>query len=210
MYLPHTVPLPSYAIMTNNKELVVFPVTICNSKLGVSNYTTMKHNVQTLFNKPLNGKTLSQKTKKMNKKKLTKGSSGKYPRGYRKPREKENIRNCIKRNPRYRNMRAKGILTPIVDNFFETTNCLACTTPFKSKCGNWEKKTAIDHHHGLEKTFTVCYRGRLCQRCNTTEGGRSPTSWMRIVHYRTPTTPEVKWATEYIDGDYIRTKLSFK
>lgn len=193
--------------MKNNKEPVIFSVPICNSKLGVSNDTTMKNIVQTPFNGLLNGKTLSQKTKI---KKATKDSCRKYPRGYRKHRGKENIRKCIKRNPRYRNMRRKGILTPIVDNFFDTTNCLACNTPFKSKCGNWEKRTAIDHHHGLEKTFTVCYRGRLCQRCNTTEGGRSPTSWMRIVHYRTPTITEVKWATEYIDGDYIRTKLSFK
>jgi hypothetical protein len=195
------------ATMTSLTKHVAFPVMGPPSQLPMSGKgIIMTRKAQT----PTRGKTTIGKASLLNVKLMKKGNRTEGPpRGYRRPRNAENIRECIKRNPRYRNMRTKGILTPIVKNFMETTNCLSCRTPFKSACGRWEKRSAIDHHHDFEKTSTVCYRGRLCQRCNTTEGGRSPATWMRVVHHRTPTADEVKWAGEYKDGDDIRTKLSF-
>ena len=176
------------------------------SKPPVRSRTTMTRVTQSSTSSNRVGKVALPKGKFMKGRNQNPVSS---KRGYRGVRVKNDVRRLIKRNPRYRNMRAKGILTPIVENFMTTENCLCCKTPFKSACGKWEKRSAIDHHHELEKTSKVCYRGKLCQRCNTTEGNRSPATWMRVVHGRTPTAPEVKWAKEYKDGDFIRKVLNF-
>lgn len=173
------------------------------SKLAVLSSTPMKSVAESSTSKVEKVAALSCQSMKRNR------NQRPFKKGYWGVRTPGRVRRLIKRNPRYRNMRAKGILTPIVENFITTENCLCCNTPFRSACGKWEKRSAIDHHHELEKTSKVCYRGKLCQRCNTTEGNRSPATWMRVVHGRTPTAPEIKWAREYKDGDIIRKVLDF-
>lgn len=193
--------------MTNNQcNAVALRGTGPSSKHPVLNHTTMTQvsKIPTSRNRVV--KVTLPKGKSMKKRNQ---NLRPYKKGYCEIRTRVEVRRLIKRNPRYRNMRAKGILTPIVENFVTTTHCLCCNTPFRSVCGNWEKRSAIDHHHELENTSKVCYRGKLCQRCNTTEGNRSPATWMRVVHGRTPTVSEIKWAKEYKDGDFIRTKLNF-
>jgi len=89
-------------------------------------------------------------------------------RGYRVSRGVETLKKCIRRNPKYKNMRPN--IDEVVKDFLATKNCWICyrgfLTPKKRHC----LRDAIDHNHDLEKTEECCYRGRLCDDCNKAEG----------------------------------------
>jgi hypothetical protein len=80
--------------------------------------------------------------------------------------------NTIKRKlgcGRYKNM--KDFKTPIALDFIKTKKCHVCNIQFHTPRGNHTIRDAIDHNHETENDMMTCsYRGRLCMKCNTTEG----------------------------------------
>lgn len=86
-------------------------------------------------------------------------------------RTRELIEKTIKNNPKYRDMVPDAAV--IAFQFVNQDNCELCGAMFDIENSFGERqdiKDAIDHDHCLEKSGMNSYRGRLCQRCNTSEG----------------------------------------
>jgi hypothetical protein len=89
------------------------------------------------------------------------------PKGHKKVRGQQTIRRVLGCG-KYKNMKRK---TLIASDFLGTKNCHICDIQFHTPRGLHTVRDAIDHDHETENDMFKCsYRGRLCMKCNTTEG----------------------------------------
>lgn len=76
----------------------------------------------------------------------------------------------VKKTIKYRYPENREFATPMAKRFVETEECPICrvafNTPRKTHC----RKDAFDHDHDMEGTQFTTGRGRLCLKCNSTEG----------------------------------------